>query len=363
MFFHNKENQNNIQIRFTRDSVSMGDDCMAPHESKMLFCEADTCMDLLNAAARYVPPMKDYKWEVMCDAEVLGTLTSGSSTGYQIEVKHRNALISGLPERDIFCRKVEKIENLTYFERLEVLYDGVYFSLNCFGEYGNAGLILEKEETKITTRDTAFALKHGFKHRELGNYDKILPIDQFEGMRILRIPNDPHAETVYIDIPKDKILEELKKRVKSPHDMITDGVLSYGVDVGRFVFEEEGFTVYVISDLPHIGPSDVFMVYQISKADYEKLLALSCPNRIPEPPVPSAVTDACRKNFLCGESAYCKRYYCALDDADRALAERNHVQAVAENVQQKVMNYCPVCGKKNDGGKFCIECGTKLLKD
>ena len=47
MFFHNKENQNNIQIRFTRDSVSMGDDCMAPHESKMLFGEADTFMDLL----------------------------------------------------------------------------------------------------------------------------------------------------------------------------------------------------------------------------------------------------------------------------------------------------------------------------
>lgn len=60
---------------------------------------------------------------------------------------------------------------------------------------------------------------------------------------------------------------------------------------------------------------------------------------------------------------YCERFYCALDDVDMSLAERNHVQAVAENVQQKVMNYCPVCGNKNDGGKFCTECGTKLLKD
>ena len=363
MLFHNKENQNNIQIRFTRDSVSMGDDCMAPHESEMLFGAADTWIDLLNAAAKYVPPMRDSKWEVICNTEVLGTLTSGISAGYQVEVKCRNALISALPERDIFCRKIEKIKNLTYFERLEVLYGGVYFSLNCIGEYRSVSLILEKEETKITTRDKAFALEHGFKHRELGNYDKVLPINQFEGLRILRIPNDPHAETVCIDISKDKILDELEKRVKSPHDMITDGVLSYGVCVGRFVFEEEGFTVYVISDLPHIGPSDVFMVYQISKADYEKLLSLSCQHRIPEPPVPSAVTDACRQKFLCGESAYCERFYCALDDVDMSLAERNHVQAVAENVQQKVMNYCPVCGNKNDGGKFCTECGTKLLKD
>ncbi|MCQ2485896.1 MAG: zinc ribbon domain-containing protein [Clostridia bacterium] len=357
------KNGDGIKIRITRDSVSMGDDCMAPHESEMLFGAADTWVDLLNAAANYLPPMHDCKWEVMCDAEVLGTLTSGSGAAYQVEVKHTDALISDLPERDIFCRKIEKIKNLTYFERLEVLYGGVYFSLNCFGEYGNVRLILEKEETKITTRDKTFASKHGFKHRELGNYDKILPIDQFEGLRILRIPNDPHTETVYIDISKEKISDELKKRVKSPHDMITDGVLSYGVNVGRLVFEEEGFTVYTISDFPHIGSSDVLTVYQISKEDYEKLLPLSCPDSIPQPPVSSTVTDVCRKKFLCGESEYCERYYCALDDADILLAERIHIQSVSENVRQKVMNYCPVCGKKNDGGKFCTECGAKLLKE
>ena len=93
MFFHNKENQNNIQIRFTRDSVSMGDDCMAPHESKMLFGEADTCMDLLNAAVRYIPPMKDYKWEVMCDAEVLGN-ESCRWTTFLTEENGKNCLYS-----------------------------------------------------------------------------------------------------------------------------------------------------------------------------------------------------------------------------------------------------------------------------
>jgi len=287
MLFPKEEKQNSIRVHVTRDSVSMGDDCMAPQE---------------------------------------------------------------------------EIEDLTYLESLEVLYDGEYFSATCFCEYGNAGMILEEEETKITTRDEAFAMKHGFKHRELGNYDKILPIDQFEGMRILRIPSDPHAEVIRIIIPKEKIMEELKKRAKSPHDVITDGVLAYGVNVGRFVYEE-GYTVYVITDFPHIGPSDVFMVYQISKADYEKLLSLSCPGRIPQPRVPSVVTDACRKKFLCGESAYCERYYCALDDVDKELAERNvDVSDSSKQKQSKIMNYCPNCGKKNDGDNYCRECGTKLLK-
>jgi len=300
MLFHNEENHNSIRILFTRDSVSVGDDCMAPHKEEMLFKATDTWLE-------------------------------------------------------------EKIENLTYQESLEVLYKGEYFSATCFREYKNAGMILEEEETKITTRDKAFAMKHGFNDISLGNYQKILPIDQFEGMRILRTPSHPHAEVIRIDIPKEKIMEELKKRAKSPHDVITDGVLAYGVDVGRFVYEEEGYTVYVITDFPHIGPSDVFMVYQISKADYEKLIPMSCSGRIPKPPVPSDVTDACRKEFLCGESAYCKRYYCTLDDVDKTLAERIvGVQTASKQKQSKFMNYCPNCGRKNDGNNYCSECGTKL---
>lgn len=359
MLFHNEEKQNSIRIRFARDSVSMGDDCMAPHADEMLFKTSDTWLDLLNAASKYVPAMYDYKWEVMCDAEVIGTLTSGSEAEYRVEAKQTDAVVSALPLREIFCRKKEEIENMTYFESLEVLYDGEYFSATSFREYGNAARILEEEETKITTRDKAFAMKHGFEHRMLGNYDKILPIDQFEGMQIVRTPNDSNAEAIRFNIPKEKIMEELKKRAKSPHDVISDGILAYGVDVGRFVYEEEGYTVYVITDFPHIGPSDVFMVYQISKADYEKLLPLSCTGRISEPPVSSDVTDACRKKFLCGESAYCERFYCALDDVDKALAERIE-STQASSKQSKVMNYCPNCGRKNDGHNYCSECGTKL---
>ena len=135
---------------------------------------------------------------------------------------------------------------------------------------------------------------------------------------------------------------------KGPHDMTNDGVLAYGVILGRFIFEKEGYTVFVISDLPHIGASDVFMVYQISKADYLKLLAKSCQHQIPTPPVSSITTDKCKKRFLCGESAYCERYYCNLSDVDLTLAE-------------KLTPCCPNCGKEYTGDKFCRECGKKLI--
>lgn len=103
---------------------------------------------------------------------------------------------------------------------------------------------------------------------------------------------------------------------KCPRDMLSDGVLAYGVQVGRFEFEDEGYTVYILSDLMHIGSSDVDMIFQITKSDYMMLLSKSCSNRIPNVPVSRIVIEDCKKDFLCGESAYCKRYYCTLNDVN-----------------------------------------------
>jgi len=103
--------------------------------------------------------------------------------------------------------------------------------------------------------------------------------------------------------------------------MTTDGVLAYGINLGRYIFEKERKIVYAISDFPHIGASDVFKTYQISKADYDRLLPLSEKNRIPNPAIPASETTPCRQRFLCGESVYCKRYYFTLDDADQALID------------------------------------------
>ncbi len=108
---------------------------------------------------------------------------------------------------------------------------------------------------------------------------------------------------------------------KKPQDFICDGVLNYGVVVGRFLFHNTGKTVYAVSDLPHIGASDVMMFYQISRLDYKRLLGMSLPHRIPSPPLPSSVVKPCYKRFLCGESAYCERYEFSLLHADRIFLD------------------------------------------
>lgn len=116
-----------------------------------------------------------------------------------------------------------------------------------------------------------------------------------------------------------------EREKKTPSDLITDGVLAYGVDVGRFLFQDGKMVVYAVTDLPHIAASDVLMVYQISKESYFKLLKMSLKNAIPAPAVPATITDACRIGFLCGESAYCKRNTFSLLDVDMA-----HVESIYE---------------------------------
>ncbi len=117
-----------------------------------------------------------------------------------------------------------------------------------------------------------------------------------------------------------KVTHAVVREKKSPGDMIDDGVLAYGVNVGRFLFKEGQIVVYAISDLPHIGASDVLMTYQITKDSYYQLLKMSEKNAIPSPAVPATITDSHRMDFLCGESAYCKRNEFTLEDVDM-----NHV--------------------------------------
>lgn len=114
-------------------------------------------------------------------------------------------------------------------------------------------------------------------------------------------------------------LHEYADEVKDWRDMTSDGVLAWGVIVGRFVFEKYGKVVYAITDTPHVGPSDVTVCYQISRADYEYLLAMSQPHRIPDHPVPSTITNKYYNNFLCSESAYAKRNEFTLRDVDQSL--------------------------------------------
>ena len=106
----------------------------------------------------------------------------------------------------------------------------------------------------------------------------------------------------------------MKKEEKRPADLLSDGALAYGTVLGRFVFEEERRIVYAVSELMHIAGADVSMVYQISKQDYLTLREMSTVDQIPE-------IEVCHCNFLCGESAYCIRNRCTLEDTDLSLTE------------------------------------------
>lgn len=209
--FHLKKEQSTVTIRMTRDSVCMADDCMAPNEKKITFEPSDTLSELLNRAKTYVPAMRDCEWEVRCGEEVLGRLVSGADGKYQVKQERPDIRITALPEYEIFCRKKPKKEPLSYFERVEVLYDGQYFSATVFRDYGDVKTILEKGETKITTMDREFALSHGFRRRAGYSYDKVLPIEAFDGLRIVRIPNDEDVEIGYVVIPKEQVKAELAR--------------------------------------------------------------------------------------------------------------------------------------------------------
>ena len=108
---------------------------------------------------------------------------------------------------------------------------------------------------------------------------------------------------------------------KNSHDFITDGVLAYGVLVGRFVFEEERRIIFAVSDYPHIGASDAFLIYQISRKAYNHLEGLSIPRGIPDPPIPMSLINGYRARFLCGDSAHCRQNSFSLKDVDFELTE------------------------------------------
>lgn len=62
-----------------------------------------TIQDLLNYAAKYVPYVRDAKWEVLCGAEVFGRLDPGSLRKYIITEERTSGLVSELAKYEVFC--------------------------------------------------------------------------------------------------------------------------------------------------------------------------------------------------------------------------------------------------------------------
>lgn len=93
-----------IVIEAVRDSVCMGDDCMAPHLEEFS-CKGDTMLsDFMALLKDYVPAMKNVVWEVLCDEDCLGRLISDDKGKYKLELDFPDVRISDLPSKEIYCR-------------------------------------------------------------------------------------------------------------------------------------------------------------------------------------------------------------------------------------------------------------------
>lgn len=147
--------------------------------------------------------------------------------------------------------------------------------------------------------------------------------DIYEVMEYIRgvMAGYPDHELVpsFYQVDDEKIMDIGESKKSS--DLKTDGILGYGLLVGRFVFKRERRIIYAVTEYPHVAGADVFMNYQISREGYDALMAMSLPNRIPIPEVPLEVIKKYERGFLCGESAYCQRSRFSLADADPSLAE------------------------------------------
>lgn len=211
----------------------------------------------------------------------------------------------------------------------------VYFdSFPHFGPYSegeNAEIIIKKDPTDdIVIESSDIELGEAIQEEEAYTFHITMP------NRDVHIKYKfVHKQTTCIKCGKEhNIVDDIcphcgalahkyAAEIKGPRDCKFDGVLAWGVELGRFVFEEFRTIVYIITDTPHIGPSDTTMFYQITKDDYVRLSKMvpvsfdACSQS-----VPSSVTSPCRRNFLCGESIHCKRNKFTLRDVDLSLIEK-----------------------------------------
>lgn len=105
MFFQKKSKkaaQANI-IKVTRESVCMGDDCMAPHEEKIKVLEKDHLFDVFEKVKAYLPQMQDVIWSIDCGTYVLGYVIVEEDANYKFELCEKNQVFSLLDIEHLHC--------------------------------------------------------------------------------------------------------------------------------------------------------------------------------------------------------------------------------------------------------------------
>lgn len=116
-----KQEQANNQPKQTkivyaeRVSVSMGDDCHAPHRCPLEYEEDTMLSEFMAKIADYVPSMHNFTWEIVCDLQTLGYLIFDDKANWTYELAVEDAKLDLLldeyldkelyEEKEIFCRK------------------------------------------------------------------------------------------------------------------------------------------------------------------------------------------------------------------------------------------------------------------
>ncbi len=87
----------------TRDSVCMGDDCMAPNRCDIPYHKEDKLSDLMSYVYQYVPTMKNTIWVVRNKQQVIGYLMIDEEGNYSYELEMKNKSIYSLGNNSIHC--------------------------------------------------------------------------------------------------------------------------------------------------------------------------------------------------------------------------------------------------------------------
>lgn len=90
-------------VHAERDSVCMGDDCLAPNAQDFSFRTDVSRSCLLAKLVGYVPDMREVVWSVRCGQEPIGYLCPGFLGGYRWVLEGEDGPISELPEPRVFC--------------------------------------------------------------------------------------------------------------------------------------------------------------------------------------------------------------------------------------------------------------------
>lgn len=112
-----------------RVSVSMGDDCHAPHRCPLEYTENTLLSQFMSQIADYVPSMHNFTWELRCDLQTLGYLIFDAKAAWTYELAVADDKLDVIldkyldkeiyEEKEIFCKKHSMYDDMVLLKLAE----------------------------------------------------------------------------------------------------------------------------------------------------------------------------------------------------------------------------------------------------